>query len=74
MLGNPVFFVPMTFIRTDIKFGGGFALESVVSVVAVTLHLMFRQLRRKVDVFSPLVPFPNRQFSNPAICLSFSRP
>lgn len=36
--GNPVFFVPMTFVRTDIKFEGGFAVESVVSVEAVASH------------------------------------
>lgn len=44
----------MTLIRREIKFGGGFACESVVTMEAVGSHLMFRRLRREVDVFSPL--------------------
>lgn len=38
ILGNPVFFVPMTIIRIEIKFGRGVAHGGVVSVEAVASH------------------------------------
>lgn len=43
----------MTIIRREIKFRGGFACESVVTMETVGSPLMFRRLRREVDVFSP---------------------